>query len=458
MTAVQGIMGSGVRSDVAERWRLGDFFVPKQRYIDSEFLKLEIERVFPRTWLVACRVEEIPDAGDYVEFDAVGDSIVVIRESEQSIRAFFNSCRHRGTRLARGRGRVGNLRCPFHAWQYGLDGANQYVHDQSDFAELTAEYLCLRQCQVGTWAGWVFINVDNQAPPLEEYLAPLPERLAVLNIADMRYTWHKTVTLPCNWKTALDAFSESYHVPGTHPQLIRALANDPARPASRRELLDDPSFAPSELIGKNVVSFAVSPKDPTHPRYATKETLVAIETYHVRELRSLHTRRDVLAARELATSSIPDGPLLRKEFKKKVRELSLAEGLDWPEIDPAELRRAESNYTIFPNTILFVRQGSLLGYRSRPNGADPDSCIFEAYALELFAPGKAPEFKPETYTNWREGDVGGVLEQDFSNVEDVTVGLHSGAFEGARLSPIQEAGVFSRHLLLDEYIFGQSEG
>jgi phenylpropionate dioxygenase-like ring-hydroxylating dioxygenase large terminal subunit len=150
MSTVDEAVRARVRSDVPKRWRLGDFFVPKHRYIDAEFLELEIERVFPRTWLVACRLEELAEVGDYVEFSPAGESIVVIRETDDRVRAFFNSCRHRGARLARHRGRVGNLRCPFHAWQYGLDGTNQYVHDHSDFSELAADYLCLRQCRVGT--------------------------------------------------------------------------------------------------------------------------------------------------------------------------------------------------------------------------------------------------------------------------------------------------------------------
>jgi hypothetical protein len=348
---------------------------------------------------------------------------------------------------------VGNLRCPFHAWQYGLDGANQYVHDRSDFAELTPEYLCLRQCQVGTWAGWVFINIDSQAPPLEVYLAPLPERLAGLNLADMRYMWEKTLTLPCNWKTALDAFSESYHVPGTHPRLIRPLVSS-NRPASRRELLGDPSFAPSEVIGANVTRFSVEPKDPTSPRYATKEALLAMQEYHVRELRALNTQRDLRAARDLSERTVPDGPGIFPAFRQRVWERALAEGLTWPQLDPAQLHHAEGAYTIFPNTILYVRQMALLGYRSFPNGLDPDSCIFDVFALELVAPGKAPEFIPETHTDWREADVGEILSQDFSNIEDVTAGLHSSAFSEARLSPIQEIGVFFRHVKLDEYLFG----
>jgi hypothetical protein len=274
-----------------------------------------------------------------------------------------------------------------------------------------------------------------------------------LNIGDMRYRWHKTVTLPCNWKTALDAFIESYHVPGTHPQLIRPLEHS-TRPAPLPELLEDPSYAPAQFIGKNVARFLIEARDPAHPRYATKKALLAIHEYHAQELRALHTLRDLQIARELSESSVPDGPELYAAFGRLRREQSLAAGLNWPEIDPTIWPTPEGNYTVFPNMIFLVNQGALLGYRSCPNGKDPDSCIFDAYAMELCAPDDAPQITFEIYNDWRNGDVGEILSQDFENVEDVTVGLHSSAFSGARLSRIQEIPVFHRHMVLDDYIFG----
>jgi phenylpropionate dioxygenase-like ring-hydroxylating dioxygenase large terminal subunit len=454
MTAIDDAVGS-VRSDVPERWRLGQYFVPKTRYIDPDFLRLECERVFPRTWLPACRLEEIAGVGDYVEFNVVGESILVVREAEGSVRAFFNSCRHRGTRLARGRGRVGNLRCPFHAWQYGLDGSNLYVHDEEDFGQLTKDYLCLRRCQVGQWCGWVFINLDGTAEPLQRYLAPLPDRLAILNIAAMRYKWRKTFVMPCNWKTALDGFSESYHLPGTHPQLIRGRDRS-LRPLGRRELVGDPSYAPSEALGDHVARYFVEPRDPARPRYADRDSLLMIAKYFVKEIRALQNERDVWAIEQLAGDAVPEGPALYDAYRQALRERAVADGLDWPVIPPEIRQKAEGYYTVFPNMAFLVRQGNLLGYQALPNGSDPDSCIFDAYALELFPPDEIPEFKPEFYTDWRQGDVGEVLSQDFSNFEDVTVGLHSSAFEGATLNPRQEVPVFHRQVVLDEYIFGSA--
>ena len=456
MTIAEEIEKTRVRADVPERWRLGNCYVPKTRYIDADFLRLELERVFPRTWLVACRLEEIPQVGDYVEMMVANQSIVVVRESETQVRGFFNACRHRGTRLVRGRGNVSQFRCPFHAWQYGLDGASRYVHDKGDFRTMSREDLCLRQTRIGQWGGWVFINLDPDAKDdLLSHVAPLPERLGILAIEKMCYKWHKTVELPCNWKTALDAFSESYHVPGTHPQLLRPIDHS-VSPLTLRELVDDPSYAPSEVLGRNVARFLIAPRDPARPRYADPEQLASITAYHIKELRALHTQRDLDAILELRDYHATPAEPISVAFRALVRERSIAAGLDWPEIPPTELRQMEGNYVVFPNMIFLVRQGVLLGYRAMPHPKDPDRCVFDAYALELYPDGAEPPFRPEAYEDWRQGDVGQVLEQDFNNVEDVTVGLHSDRFEGATLSAVQEIAVFQRHVLLDELIFGSA--
>ena len=118
--------------DVPERWRLGPAYVPKGRYTDPEFLQFEMERLFPRTWLNACRFDEVERVGDYVDFEINGQSIVVVR-TQEGLRAYFNSCRHRGTRLVQGRGRIGEFRCPFHAWRWNLDGSLKYQADEENF-------------------------------------------------------------------------------------------------------------------------------------------------------------------------------------------------------------------------------------------------------------------------------------------------------------------------------------
>src|ERR1019366_5223071 len=136
--------------DVPERWRLGSAYVPKGRYTDADFLQLEIERLFRKTWLNACRVDEVERVGDYVDFE-IGDQSIVVVRTEHGLRAYFNACRHRGTRLVSGQGRIGEFRCPFHAWRWHLDGSLKYQADEENFDPRPVSELCLPECRVDTW-------------------------------------------------------------------------------------------------------------------------------------------------------------------------------------------------------------------------------------------------------------------------------------------------------------------
>lgn len=206
---------------VPARYRLGPAFVPKGRYLDVEFLKLELAKVFSRTWLMACREEELSGVGSYVEH-LIGDrSILLVREAPDSIRGYHNACRHRGTRLAAGRGRIGSIICPFHGWRWNLDGSIRLVLDRDEFVPRSDEDLGLEQVRVERWGGFVFVNMDLNAEPLLDYMDPIPEIFAPFQLENMRYKFLKVVPLPCNWKTALDGFLEAYHLPGTHPQFFR---------------------------------------------------------------------------------------------------------------------------------------------------------------------------------------------------------------------------------------------
>src|SRR4051794_34949617 len=109
---------------------------PKQRYFDAEFFRMEAEHLWPRVWQMACRLEEIPEPRDFVEYEILDQSVVVVRTDDLGVRAFQNACRHRGVRVVQGRGTCDNgFTCPFHGWCYGPDGANTNVPQARTFAE-----------------------------------------------------------------------------------------------------------------------------------------------------------------------------------------------------------------------------------------------------------------------------------------------------------------------------------
>ena len=101
--------------------------IPKQRYYDPEFYALEAELLWPRVWQMACRLEEIPKPGDYVEYEILDESIIVVRLDAENVRAYHNACRHRGVKLVEGNGTRRTFVCPFHGWCWGIDGRNTFV-------------------------------------------------------------------------------------------------------------------------------------------------------------------------------------------------------------------------------------------------------------------------------------------------------------------------------------------
>src|SRR5262247_1409701 len=138
-----------------------DGLVPKERYTSAAFRDLEMERLWPRVWQIACREEELGAVGDFVEYTVGGESILLVRTAPQAIEGFFNACLHRGTRLANGHGRFegGTFRCPYHGWCYGLDGRLRAVPDRDEFSSLPSD-LRLTPVRVECWGGFVFVNMS----------------------------------------------------------------------------------------------------------------------------------------------------------------------------------------------------------------------------------------------------------------------------------------------------------
>ena len=209
-------------ADVDE-WPPGADLIPKERYLSREFAELEADRLWPRVWQVACREEEIPNVGDYLEYTIADQSIIVVRDQPDRLRAYFNACRHRGNMLKQGCGNAKEIRCRYHGWRWHLDGTIKEVVDAYDFnpESVSAEKLCLPECLVDTWGGFVFINMDPEAESLQSFLGPaVLDRLGRYGWEDMRFTRYRTTVVRANWKTALDAFNDHNHLQATHPQAL----------------------------------------------------------------------------------------------------------------------------------------------------------------------------------------------------------------------------------------------
>jgi phenylpropionate dioxygenase-like ring-hydroxylating dioxygenase large terminal subunit len=446
-----------VAPEVPEQWRLGPAFVPKDRYVDSEFLRLEFERLFPNTWLNACRFDEVEQVGQYVNFE-IGDQSIVVVRTDAGLKAYFNACRHRGTRLVNGQGRIGEFRCPFHAWRWNLDGSIKFQADAAAFEPRPAEELCLPECRVGEWGGWVFINMQADPEPLEDFLGPLPRRLDGFKLEDMRIAWYKSVALPANWKTSLDAFIESWHVPGTHPQLLRPDKRPTPPTIAECEQYGSTFNELFRLHSRHADLFRYGPEgDSTRLRAAYRADPRAIHRnveYSLRELRALYLKTDLAAAAELVTTDGADGPAGNAIYQRLRKDHARAAGIDYPEVSDDQLKGAMYDWHMFPNTVFLIDMGCCLAYRARPDPTDPNRCIFDVQGLELPPAGGLPTAPPQFFDDWRHGDMGEILSQDFSNMAEVTAGLHSRSYDGHRLNTAQEMTIWNYHRAMDDYLFG----
>ena len=231
--------------------------VPKERYFDAEFFRLEAEQLWPRVWQMACRLEQIPRPGDVAEYSILDQSVIVVRsgdgpDGDGTVRAFQNACRHRGVRLVEGPGtRESGFTCPFHGWSYGLDGRNTFVSRPRTFSErnLRPGDIDLVPVRCETWGGCAWINLDAAAPPLRQCIEPFATVMDAWQLESMRAEWWYSFRLPVNWKLAEEAFMEQYHVLETHPQL-----RIPGRYPPRDRAFDPRHFVESELHYLRVMS------------------------------------------------------------------------------------------------------------------------------------------------------------------------------------------------------------
>nr|MBP6723776.1 Rieske 2Fe-2S domain-containing protein [Halioglobus sp.] len=202
---------------------------PVEAFTCPEYAKAERDRLWPKVWQMAGRMEDIPQVGNFFTYNIMDESIIIVRTAPDCIKAFYNVCPHRGRQLINTpddvnsvRGRKPNFICGFHGWTYNLEGKNTFVLDPQDWkGALTEERTCLSELKVDTWGGWVYVNMDPDCEPLLDFLGEVDRILSPFEFAKMRYKWRQWVVYPCNWKTAIEAFMEPYHVAGTHSQLLK---------------------------------------------------------------------------------------------------------------------------------------------------------------------------------------------------------------------------------------------
>ncbi|HEV2530440.1 aromatic ring-hydroxylating dioxygenase subunit alpha [Phenylobacterium sp.] len=425
-----------------------DDYVPAADYISREFLELEKARLWPRAWQMACREEEIPKVGDYYTYDIADDSIVVVRTAPDQIRAYHNVCPHRGRRLTGGCGHTARFHCRFHGWQWDLAGNNTLVVDRDDWAgALSDEDVALTAVRVETWSGWVYVNMDPDCAPLADWLAPAKAMLDPFDLGGLRYQWRKSTILPCNWKVALEAFNEGYHVQTTHRQMLEYMDDVTVSHEHGRHAMF--AYWKALPIGSGSRRIGGPLRDDIRPGILAYMEDMAATLNAGSSVRAVHAARRVM-------QEVPEGKTpveVLTAFAGFIREDAERSGAGFPPITPQEIYAAGIDWHLFPNQIMLQSPTGLLGYRARPNGDDPDSCIWDVYSLQRYPPGEAPAVEQQwSQDHADEGFWGRILCQDYQNMGDIQRGMKSRGFAGSRPNPVQERAVSNFHRALHDFL------
>lgn len=427
--------------------------IPKQRYYDKEFYELEREKLWTRVWQMACRLEEIPKRGDYVVYNNLDQSIIVTRVDDSTVKAYHNACRHRGAQLCKDRGRKpAGFICPYHGWSWDLKGENTFVHapELFDSGCLDPQDLKLRECRLETWGGCAFINLDDNAPALRESIEPFASMHDAWHVDTLRTEWWLSTRLSCNWKLAMEAFQEAYHVMQSHPQLMPPgvprqdmgyLRVGREFPMARYWTLmkQPPPFDPKMYVEGSLVGMKLLSEGMAGMTHA-KDVQIAEGLRHVVDLP--------------ADDPLKAGETWFRTLHQAVVDANQKKAIDIPDLNQVmdqDLLNAVN--FCFPHFFLLPTLSSAASYRIRPLG--PEECLFEMWSLTRYAEGEEPP-PAKTPTPMEPDDPALPLinRQDFANLRGQQASLHGRGIDQLRLSREVEGVISNNHRLIDGYLAG----
>ena len=409
--------------------------IPKSRYTSPEFAALEWEHMWTKTWVCAGRVSDLDRPGDYFTFELGPESILVIKQPDGSIRARYNVCMHRGNRLREpGRGHAEKFSCLFHGWEFGIDGTLLGAQDPECFPQgVPADKLSLRPVLCDTWGGFVFVNLDPGAEPLQTFLGVIPEHLDPYHFEDWKVSFDATIEIECNWKTSVDAFNEAYHLAATHTWTL-AFSDD------TRTLYD--------CYDKH--TRMIFPEVQASLRHPGADTVTP-------EIKEMFLQRVGITDFEGSPAEA------RTAFAEQQRKIAPSLGANLDDLDEAQLCD-DFHYTVFPNMTFNTHALFTWVFTHRPHPTDPNKMYFDFWNL-MNAPGVDVPRPEKQFFSTANGDTlagvcdgGDLIDEDLYNLPRIQAGMNSRAFEDLHLGE-QEVRILHHHRTLDEYIErGRSAG
>lgn len=414
--------------------------ITAERYYSREWMQREWDHLWTRVWHVGGLVSDLEDVGDYITHEFMRESVVMIRQEDGSIKAFYNACRHRGNRLVWSDiGSAPAITCSYHGWKWAPDGTLIHAQDPEDFPQGNpCGKVKLKEIPCATWGGFVWYNMDEQAQPLLEWLAPLPEQLAGYQMETMTRVMYLTAEIPCNWKIIRDNFNESYHLPTLHPELA-AFVDD---------LYTDTSFEMYPSGHNRMVQKGAHPSQRQHHPDVMRPPLDDF-------LREWDLDPDDFNGRAREA---------RRALQLQKRKLGDARGYKHLATMTDSQLTDYHHYTLFPNLTITMSPDGFQILRSEPHPTDPEMCIFDHWYLMPKVPGRKEVVTPigtvpfkdaeRVRTTYGEMSVGYVADQDLSIAVGQQQGLHSQGYDGGILST-QEKRIQRFHELLDDYVEGR---
>ncbi len=414
-----------------------------ERYFSKEFAQLEWEHMWTKVWHVAGRETDLAEVGDWITHNFGRESVIVVLQKDGSIRAFYNTCQHRGNRLVWAQDGHGVFTCSYHGWQYGLDGVLEMAQDPDDFSEGDpCGRVSLVELKCDTWGGFIWYTMDSEAPSLMEYLDPIPALTKTRELDQMvRVVW-RTFSVDANWKFASDNFNESYHLPTVHPQLSTTTDED-----YKNTIFESYASGHNRMIEQGQPSMrAPSPNEVEEP----------------------------------FDQMLKDWDLDPKEFSGRSRDGRIALQKKRRELGPQRGFVHFANYsddeltdffhhTLFPNVTITATADGAHFFRTEPDPLDPEKCTFDYWFL---APQIAGHDEVATICGVRpledashefiEYGSGAIIDDmmDSFLVQDLSVavgqqnGFHSRGYTDAILSG-QESRVRRFHEVINDYIEGR---
>ena len=197
--------------------------LPNKYYVSEDIYNLENEKIFQSRWLYVCRESKLRSPGSYFLFEIEKESIIILRDRRKKVRAFYNVCRHRGTRLCtEPEGEFSkSIQCPYHAWTYGLDGKLIGAPNMHEIENFNKKDYPLHRVALEIWEGCIFINLSDNPKPFRKAFAPIYKKFKRWQLSKLEIDHSLLYEVNANWKLILQNYSECYHCPTLHPQLNR---------------------------------------------------------------------------------------------------------------------------------------------------------------------------------------------------------------------------------------------